>query len=170
MASKAQLALDKRIYDKKRCARLKDHLREQSKQYRLKNREVLTTKKRAYYLANSEELRQRARDKRASGHYKVSEQAKNHKEEQRLIARTGFTGALITHALHVQGHVCAICGCDLKTKQRRLWHADHCHETMKPRGILCGPCNMGLGLFKDNIDRLYAAIHYLKNPPLVMSK
>jgi hypothetical protein len=30
------------------------------------------------------------------------------------------------------------------------------------RGILCGPCNQGLGLFKESVQRLTLAIDYLK--------
>ena len=38
---------------------------------------------------------------------------------------------------------------------------DHCHDSKKIRGILCGHCNTGLGAFKDDISRLNAAIEYL---------
>lgn len=40
---------------------------------------------------------------------------------------------------------------------------DHCHKTKKVRGLLCRNCNLGLGYFKDNLERLQKAIDYLKS-------
>lgn len=52
---------------------------------------------------------------------------------------------------------CAIC-------KRKLNKAcsDHNHETGKWRGLLCDNCNRGMGLLKDDIMTLQAAIAYLK--------
>lgn len=58
-----------------------------------------------------------------------------------------------------QGNACAICG-DLLSAGRNS-HRDHCHETGEWRGLLCGNCNKGLGLFKDDPDVLMAAAFYL---------
>lgn len=40
---------------------------------------------------------------------------------------------------------------------------DHCHTTNKIRGLLCTNCNLGIGMFKDNIISLGNAIEYLKS-------
>ena len=54
---------------------------------------------------------------------------------------------------------CMICGSDARVC------IDHCHDTGVVRGILCTKCNLGLGSFDDSIDKLKAAISYLKDSP-----
>ncbi len=58
-----------------------------------------------------------------------------------------------------QNGLCAICS-KAETNGKRL-SVDHCHTTKKVRGLLCGNCNRGLGLFKDNQAYLKEAIKYL---------
>ena len=60
--------------------------------------------------------------------------------------------------LEAQNNSCAICIQPfLKTP-----NVDHCHAHGHVRGILCGPCNRGLGMFEDNPQRLLAAANYLQ--------
>jgi len=54
---------------------------------------------------------------------------------------------------------CALCRKPLVEKHT---HIDHCHETGRVRGLLCRPCNAGLGMFHDNPDELRRAIAYLE--------
>jgi hypothetical protein len=60
--------------------------------------------------------------------------------------------------LEVQQHRCAICPTPIDSRA----HLDHDHLTGKVRGILCGRCNVGLGMFGDSPDVLTNAIEYLK--------
>jgi hypothetical protein len=39
---------------------------------------------------------------------------------------------------------------------------DHCHETGKPRGWLCGRCNIGLGMLRDSPSLLRKLAEYLE--------
>jgi hypothetical protein len=59
---------------------------------------------------------------------------------------------------------CAICG-RANSPVAKLG-IDHCHKTRKVRGILCQPCNAGLGLFKDDASRLRKAAQYVEQSPL----
>lgn len=61
--------------------------------------------------------------------------------------------------LDAQQGRCAIC----RTDQMDRAHVDHDHDTGKVRGLLCGPCNQGIGLFRDEPERLEAAATYLRD-------
>lgn len=68
-----------------------------------------------------------------------------------------ITSAQYFELLAKQNGKCAICGNISKQKL----HVDHCHFTNKVRGLLCGSCNRGIGLFKDDRYLLNKAIEYL---------
>jgi hypothetical protein len=58
-----------------------------------------------------------------------------------------------------QNNQCAICK---KIKSQKNLDIDHCHDTKIIRGLLCRPCNLGLGYFKDNPELLIKAAQYLR--------
>ena len=67
------------------------------------------------------------------------------------------------HLFRYQDHRCAICNRFIElygTAQNRAV-VDHCHETQRVRGLLCGACNTGLGQFRDNPRYLDRALGYL---------
>ena len=52
---------------------------------------------------------------------------------------------------------CDICQRDMGDKA----HVDHNHVTGIVRGMLCGPCNRGIGLLNDSPEQCVRARHYL---------
>ena len=47
-------------------------------------------------------------------------------------------------------------------KKKTVWCADHDHITGEFRNWLCHKCNLGLGNFADNLQRLQSAVQYLE--------
>lgn len=64
--------------------------------------------------------------------------------------------------LTAQKDRCAICERAIDTENPP--RIDHCHTTGTVRGILCQRCNIGIGLFHDNVEWLERAIAYLTAP------
>lgn len=61
-----------------------------------------------------------------------------------------------------QDYKCVTCGITQFAIGRDL-DVDHCHQTSKVRGLLCNPCNLALGLVKDNVEILRDMIKYLED-------
>jgi len=80
--------------------------------------------------------------------------------KHKLKREYGLTPDAFNAMMLAQNSVCAVCLTD-------QWGArgpcvDHDHSTGKVRGILCNRCNIGLGQFKDDAERMRAAIAYLE--------
>ena len=73
--------------------------------------------------------------------------------------KLGFDPDEMVRLWDAAGHECAIC--KSPPGKQRL-HIDHDHATGAFRGFLCAPCNTGIGMLGDDIDRLKAAIKYLR--------
>ena len=78
---------------------------------------------------------------------------------------TGWTDVMVAEAWLRQGGKCAICECEMTKARyaRESINCDHDHATGAPRALLCFKCNVGLGDFGDDIDRLEKAIAYLRS-------
>lgn len=64
--------------------------------------------------------------------------------------------------LFAQDFRCAICRSPHpRNASTTRFAIDHCHETDQIRGLLCCPCNRGLGFMGDDPEILYNAIRYL---------
>lgn len=75
-----------------------------------------------------------------------------------LFRKLGLTMARYLEICEDQEWRCAIC----KKVPKKGLCVDHCHKENVYRGLLCGSCNKGLGFFKDDPERLQAAIEYLR--------
>lgn len=105
-----------------------------------------------HYRANADEKKQNAKTWAEANPEKTWEYKLRHKFG---LSRDEYEAMLAD-----QDGRCAIC---LTGDPGRYpnWHVDHDHATGRVRGLLCGPCNRGLGHFQDNIDSLQRAISYL---------
>ena len=85
---------------------------------------------------------------------------------ERLEKTFGITLEEYNRMHDAQDGKCAICG-EPETAKRNgktRWLAvDHCHDSGRVRGLLCGTCNPMIGYAKDNIEILEKAIAYLRS-------
>lgn len=72
----------------------------------------------------------------------------------------GITAEEYQRRLREQGGGCAICGDECPSGARLS--VDYNHVTGEVRGLLCKPCNMALGGFKDDVLIIKKAINYLE--------
>ena len=113
--------------------------------------------------AEDENFRAYRRD-RDDGYYTRSEERRRAQRIQATLKKYGITEEQYNKLAAKQGGVCALCGKPPTGNgpNKRL-AVDHHHDSGQVRGLLCGPCNTGLGLFRDDPDVLAAAARYLGN-------
>lgn len=110
--------------------------------YDWRTKEGRSAQRKAYYTANRDRVRNTA-----------------------FQAKFGISLAQYHELLEAQGGACAICGRPESAERngKVRWLAiDHCHNTNKVRGLLCGSCNPMIGYARDNIEVLEKAVAYLK--------
>lgn len=110
---------------KKWCKKNEDKIKIRSKKYREENKEKIIEKSRKYYRENKDRHR-----------------------NEKLKRNFGITSDDYNEMLKEQKCCCWICGRHKIQFKTRL-AIDHCHETDKIRGLLCGGCNTGLGIVED---------------------
>lgn len=111
-----------------------DRAKQSRKAWSRKNRDSVNQRARARYKADP------SRDLNAKRKY-----------------RYGVSAEKFQQMCEEQHWCCAICG----NPSSRHLHVDHDHTTGTIRGLLCGPCNQGLGMFRDDPKRLRSALRYL---------
>ena len=98
-----------------------------------------------------------------SGHASMCRQCRNSRyrsknRSTRYQRVYGITLEEYETLLEKQNGVCGIC----KKAQSTLLCVDHDHNTGQVRGLLCTPCNRGLGLLGDTLENIINAQNYLK--------
>lgn len=74
------------------------------------------------------------------------------------MALEDFETLLVT-----QNFACGICTVPFDLDVREFTPCvDHSHSSGQVRGLLCHACNLGIGHFKDDLERLHSAIKYLE--------
>lgn len=75
-----------------------------------------------------------------------------------LLKKYGMTVEDFDTMLIQQAGLCGICGQQMVDPQ-----VDHCHATGSVRMLLCRPCNIGIGYFKDSPGLLRRAAEYVES-------
>lgn len=95
----------------------------------------------------------------------VESRCKPCKAAAQVANRYGLTPTLYGEMFVRQGHVCAICkepeSVPYRDKIRSL-AVDHDHRTGEIRSLLCTRCNRLIGVARERVDILRAAIDYLE--------
>ena len=81
--------------------------------------------------------------------------------KRNLRSKFGLTLDKYQEMLKAQDFGCAICKAETSLSGRAL-AVDHCHTTGVIRSLLCNECNTALGLLKENIEIISAALEYVR--------
>ena len=127
--------------------------REAIKGWRKSNPEKVSEQKKRHYEKYKEKACERSRK-----HYAEN---KNQHRNSTMYRKYGITLEQYNKIREAQNYCCALCGKHEGDNKQGLV-IDHCHKSTEVRKLLCTTCNVGLGMFKDNVDLLTKAIEYLK--------
>jgi hypothetical protein len=116
-------------------------------------------KNKAQHLDFQKRYREANRQKLRNYNKQYDRLNKDKVRSQDLKSKYGITLDQYKILFVQQNGSCKICAALPKIKALAV---DHCHKTGKVRGLLCGLCNRGLGMFKDNTILLYKAADYLE--------
>ncbi len=103
-----------------------------------------------YYQANKDRLIQKR--------HKWNAENKESVRWQKLYKKYGVSKNEYEKMYSDQKGECAIC-----KKHYNVLTVDHNHVNKKVRGLLCGKCNMSIGLLNDSSEILKNALKYLKD-------
>ncbi len=79
-----------------------------------------------------------------------------------LKTKYGITVDQYEEMLKSQGYCCKICLSKTSGRKSGVFLVDHDHNTGNVRALLCARCNVGLGNFDEDIERLRRVILYIE--------
>jgi hypothetical protein len=122
----------------------RDKLKEWCRIWRVSNSGKVKADNRAWRLANQEKIKASRAAHRVRAKMQKRKRQYGIDRDQYLMMEK------------VQNGLCKICG----VRPKELY-VDHDHVTKKVRGLLCHPCNIGIGMLKDDPRRIKNALNYL---------
>jgi hypothetical protein len=75
--------------------------------------------------------------------YATDPEFRRRRSDYQRLKKTGMTPEMVTAALQAQDNRCAVCLREFTDELR--YYSDHCHNSLKPRGLLCSACNWAEG-------------------------
>ncbi len=102
------------------------------------------------------------KERNSAYYYAHKPQKAAYARKRKLEIEYGLTQDEFDAMVLAQGGCCAICGRQSEGK----FNIDHDHDTGNVRGLLCGPCNRGIGLLGDSAETLQRAVAYLERTKL----
>ena len=93
--------------------------------------------------------------------YRAAHKARKNQlcKESVLRCRYGLTPEQFKDLLNKQKNKCPVC--DTQFSEENSPRIDHCHGSGWVRGLLCGTCNSGIGLLRDDAVMVQKAADYL---------
>lgn len=137
--------------------RTKEYWKEYARKYYLKNKERMDAHSKLWAKNNKERVNKKTRERRKNNFL-------SHKAIE-LKRRFGLDFSEYERMLIRRNGLCDICR-KINVRANRKYGTlvvDHCHDTLKIRGLLCDSCNLALGLLKHDIKIIEAAVNYLQN-------
>lgn len=165
-------ATRKNVYNKTRYQSKKEEILNKNKIRYEKNKVRVLAAAREYKLEHRDEIKARSKSYASENKERIDTYLTGYRERNRdmLLARGrkntlkkvyGLTPEDFDRMAANQNGLCAICGGPPEKSKNKL-DIDHDHITGKVRGLLCGSCNKGLGMFKDDDDLVFLAAQYLR--------
>jgi hypothetical protein len=101
----------------------------------------------------------------AEGRSRKAKRNRKTNHRRHMLAKYGLTPEEWQEMWDRQGGKCGSCDDPLRTGAGGC-AVDHNHETGKVRELLCIQCNVGLGFYRDDLERLKKAAQYLRRHSL----